>query len=67
MPVTHVKASDVKDMSYKPINELDQDTYNIYDPKLFEGAPVSLQLTGRSFCEEQLLAVAQVLDLAINP
>jgi amidase len=66
MAVTHVKASDVKDMSYKPINELDQDTDNIYDPKLFEGAPVSLQLTGRSFCEEQLLAVAQVLDLTIN-
>jgi amidase len=62
----HVQASDVKDTSYKPVNELDQDNYNIYDPKLFEGAPVSVQLIGRSMHEEKLLAVAIAVDRAVK-
>jgi amidase len=61
-----VRASDVKDHSYKPINELDQETYDIYDPTLFEGAPVCVQLIGRSMLEEQLLAVAMAVDMAVK-
>lgn len=52
IPITHVQPSDVKDPSYKPINEIDQETYDMYDKRLFEGAPVAVQLVGRSFNEE---------------
>ncbi|KIX07405.1 uncharacterized protein Z518_02058 [Rhinocladiella mackenziei CBS 650.93] len=66
LPVAHVQASDVKDASYQPINKLDQEAYDIYDPYLFEGAPVSLQLVGRSMCEEELLSVAMAVDRAVK-
>ncbi|OAG42120.1 hypothetical protein AYO21_03574 [Fonsecaea monophora] len=66
LPVSHVQLSDVKDTTYQPVNELDQETYDLYDPALFEGAPISLQLVGRSLCEEELLAVAMAVDRAIK-
>lgn len=62
LPVAQVHADDVKDTSYTPVSDLDRDNYEIYDPKLFEGAPISLQLIGRSMEEEQLLAVAMAVD-----
>jgi amidase len=48
------------------VNDLDKDTYDVYDPELFAGAPVSLQLIGRSMHEEQLLAVATAVDEAVK-
>ncbi|OAL21018.1 hypothetical protein AYO20_11442 [Fonsecaea nubica] len=66
LPVSHVQPSDAKDTTYQPVNELDQETYDLYDPVLFEGAPISLQLVGRSLCEEELLAVAMAVDSAIK-
>lgn len=66
LPVTYVRPDDVKDVSYRPVNELDQDTYDIYDPGLFEDAPVCVQLVGRSMHEERLLAVAGAVDRAIK-
>lgn len=66
LPVTKVQQSDVKDTSYRPVNDLDQETYDLYDPDLFDGAPVALQLVGRSMFEEQLLAVAMAVDQAVK-
>lgn len=66
LPITRAQTSDVKDTSYKPVNELDQENWDIYDPELFENAPVCLQLAGRSMQEEQLLAVAYAVDRAVK-
>lgn len=66
LPVAQVKADDAKDSSYQPISELDRENYVMYNPKMFEDAPISLQLIGRSMQEEQLLAVAMAVDLAIK-
>ncbi len=66
LPTTFVKPTDVKDASYKPVSDLDQETYDLYSPELFEGAPVSLQLIGRSMLEEQLLATSIAVDNVIN-
>ena len=52
--------------AYLQVTQLDQDTYDVYDPKVFDGAPVSLQLIGRSMMEEQLLAVAMAMDAAVK-
>lgn len=66
MPIMHVQPSDVKDPSHKPINETDQEKYDMYDERLFECAPVAVQLVGRSFQEELLLAVAMAIDRAVK-
>ncbi|KAI1618724.1 amidase signature domain-containing protein [Exophiala viscosa] len=66
LPITRAQTSDVKDTAYKPANDLDQDNYDIYDPELFENAPVCLQLVGRSMHEEQLLSVAFAVDQAVK-
>ncbi|KIV88585.1 hypothetical protein PV10_08255 [Exophiala mesophila] len=58
--------ADLKDTTYKPVNEIDQETYDLYDPVLFDGAPVCLQLVGRTMQEEQLLAVTAALDKALR-
>jgi amidase len=66
LPVTTAdKITDRLDISYKPINELDDLTYRAYDPDLYDGAPVSVQLVGRSLTEEELLAVTEAVDRAL--
>jgi Asp-tRNA(Asn)/Glu-tRNA(Gln) amidotransferase A subunit family amidase len=36
------------------------------DPELFHNAPVSLQLVGRPFQDEKLLACASIVDKVVN-
>jgi Asp-tRNA(Asn)/Glu-tRNA(Gln) amidotransferase A subunit family amidase len=36
------------------------------DPELFHNAPVSLQLVGRPFQDEKLLACAAIVDEVVN-
>lgn len=53
---------DKKDINYKPINEMDQDVYDRYDPEFFEGANISIQLVGlQKFTEEKLIKLAAVV------
>lgn len=67
LPITVAdKSVDVLDESYIPCNERDTEGYAMYDPDLFDGAPVSLQLVGRALAEEKLLAVANAVDRAVN-
>ncbi|KIX01047.1 uncharacterized protein Z518_10113 [Rhinocladiella mackenziei CBS 650.93] len=67
IPVTSVdKSIDVKDLNYKPVNSFDSANYDIYDPELFDGAPVCLQLIGRPLAEEKLIAVTRVVDEVVN-
>lgn len=59
---------DKKDPDYKPVNELDQDVYDRYDPDFFNGANISIQLVGlQKFTEERLIKLAAVIrDSVIN-
>jgi Asp-tRNA(Asn)/Glu-tRNA(Gln) amidotransferase A subunit family amidase len=67
LPVTSVQSSiDVPNPSYQPINEIDRENHDIYDPSVFENAPVGVQLIGRSMQEEQLLAFAMAVDNAVK-
>lgn len=66
IPVAKVELSDEADSGYQPVNERDKENYEMYNPTLFEGAPVSLQLVGRTFQEEKLFAVAMAVDEAIG-
>ncbi|KAJ3498103.1 hypothetical protein NLG97_g1391 [Lecanicillium saksenae] len=66
-PVTTVDvAKDPKDLSYKPINEQDQFIYDMYDPEVYAGAPVGLQLVGRRLQEEKVLAALDLVEQAMG-
>lgn len=66
-PVTTVDASkDVKDQTYKPVNEQDRFVYELYDPDVFDGAPVGLQLIGRRLQEEKVLAALELIEKALG-
>ncbi|PGH19255.1 hypothetical protein AJ80_04120 [Polytolypa hystricis UAMH7299] len=59
IPVTEAdKAVDVVDGNYTPINDTDRAVYESYDPEIYHGAPVGLQLMGRRFQEEKMLTLA---------
>ncbi|KAJ9503790.1 hypothetical protein LTR99_002550 [Exophiala xenobiotica] len=67
VPVGFVdKNKDLKDESYKPVNDTDKAHHELYDPELWHNAPISLQLVGRQFEDEKLLAVSAVVDKVIN-
>jgi len=56
------KSVDVKDLNYMPINDLDKTIQSHYDPEIFDGSPTAIQIMGRRFQEEQVLAGARVID-----
>jgi len=67
VPLTNVDpALDPADKDYKPLNEEDKTSYESYDPKIYEGAHVSLQIVGRRFQEEKMLAVADLATGALK-
>ncbi|GAA6003800.1 uncharacterized protein JCM10292_003380 [Rhodotorula paludigena] len=66
-PVTKVDpALDTKDSTaFKPLNDEDQQFFNDYDPDLTAGMPAAIQVVGRRWREEDLLAVAEVVAAAV--
>ncbi|ERF71857.1 hypothetical protein EPUS_01772 [Endocarpon pusillum Z07020] len=62
IPVTTVdKSLDVVDHSYQPLNDIDKTIQNGYDPEIYDGAHVSVQLVGRRLQEEKMLLLAEHL------
>lgn len=66
-PVDKVNAGkDCVEEGYKPMSGQDQDNWKLYDPQLFDGLPISLQLVGRRFEDEKVLAVLEYIKDSIN-
>ncbi|KAF2623571.1 amidase [Macroventuria anomochaeta] len=66
-PVTNVdKSIDVKSSDFKPVDEKDQEIQDDYDPEIYDGAHVSLQIVGRRLQEEKILAVAEYVGKLIG-
>ncbi|KAL8723507.1 MAG: hypothetical protein Q9225_000240 [Loekoesia sp. 1 TL-2023] len=61
LPVTTAdKNVDVVDLSsFKPVSELDKKIMSLYDPDIYDGSHVSVQLIGRRLQEEKVLAVTE--------
>lgn len=60
MPVTFAdKNHDAKKVVYKPLNEMDAQVQEEYDPEAYHGAPVAVQVIGRKLSEEKTLAIAE--------
>ena len=67
VPVTNVDAKvDVPNTSYKPVNETDEQVWKAYEPKTFDGMPISVQVIAPRLEEENVLAYADVLDRALR-
>ncbi|TFY53149.1 hypothetical protein EVJ58_g9615 [Rhodofomes roseus] len=47
-------------------NHEDEAVYKLYDPQLFHGLPVGLQLIGRTLEEEGVIAMTEVVDKALK-
>jgi amidase len=57
---------DVADRDYMPLNDLDRDNWNAYDPQAYHGAPVGLQVMGRRLEEEKMLSVSEAIVTALD-
>ncbi|KAH6630671.1 amidase signature domain-containing protein [Chaetomium sp. MPI-SDFR-AT-0129] len=67
IPVTKAnKDIDVVDPSYQPLNDLDKKNSEAYDPEVYDGAPVGVQLVARKFEEEKILGIAQIVTAALR-
>ncbi|KAL7622223.1 hypothetical protein AAE478_007726 [Parahypoxylon ruwenzoriense] len=67
VPFTHVDpALDPVDSEFKPNHEADRKNQAMYDPELFKGAPVALQIVGPRLGDKQLLRDAELLDSVLN-
>ena len=60
VPVTTSdKTKDHYAEGYKPINDEDKKVYENYDAEIYDGAHVSVQIVGRRYTEEKMLAIAE--------
>ncbi|KAI9652013.1 MAG: hypothetical protein M1831_007254 [Alyxoria varia] len=62
IPVTKADADlDEFDDSYKPLNDTDARNWNAYDPEVYSGAPVGVQVVGRKYEEEKVWAIGKLI------
>ncbi|KAH0341392.1 amidase, partial [Aureobasidium melanogenum] len=67
VPVTKVdKNVDKAYTDYKPVSETDEKTQASYDPEIYDGAHVSLQVVCRRLEEEKVLAISEYVYQAIH-
>lgn len=67
VPVTTAdRAKDVYSADFKPLNEQDKKVFDDYDAELYDGAHVSLQIVGRRYTEEKMLAIAEYVGQLVG-
>ncbi|KAI0593145.1 amidase [Biscogniauxia sp. FL1348] len=67
IPFTHVDpVKDPKDPNFRAAHAADQVNQDKYDPELFRGAPVALQIVGPRLGDKQLLMDAEHIDSILN-
>ncbi|CUM67387.1 uncharacterized protein PRCAT00005081001 [Priceomyces carsonii] len=67
MPITKAdKEVDIIETLYKPLNELDEICYKYYDPELFDGTPVGLQVIAPRYEEERAIFLTEIAEKALK-
>ncbi|KAJ8122896.1 hypothetical protein ONZ43_g1025 [Nemania bipapillata] len=67
IPVTKAdKLVDTVDSSYEPSSSFDKKNWEAYDPVVYDGGPVGLQIVGRKFEEEKVLSIAKIVVSAME-
>lgn len=68
IPVTIAdKNVDKYEDGYQPLGDQDKTCKDDYDAEIYDGAHVGIQLVGRRFQEEKMLAIAEYLSQLLNP
>lgn len=60
------KNVDLVDKNFKPVSDQDRDVQEAYDPEIYHGTHVALQLVGRRLQEEKVLALAEYVGGALD-
>lgn len=60
------KNVDVVDKNFKPVSDQDREVQETYDPEIYHGTHVALQLVGRRLQEEKVLALAEYVGGALD-
>ncbi|KAF7586619.1 hypothetical protein BBP40_008555 [Aspergillus hancockii] len=67
IPVTHAdKLVDKRESRTDFLSETDKEIFSDYDPEIYDGAPVGIQLVGQRLQEEKLLALAEYASKALQ-
>ncbi|KAI9657849.1 MAG: Acetamidase [Alyxoria varia] len=67
VPVTRCdRGLDVRDEGFEGTGEFDREMMGLYDPEKYHGLPVALQLVGRRFQEEKMVAVAEYVGALLK-
>ncbi|GAA6027662.1 hypothetical protein JCM8097_007971 [Rhodosporidiobolus ruineniae] len=68
MPVGTVDPdADVKKPDFVPLTKADEDVWATYDPEATAGMPTSIQIIGRRWKDEELLAVCERVAAVLSP
>lgn len=67
LPITTCdKTIDKPDTEYKPLDDRDKAIHDSYDADIYHGANVAIQLVGRRFQEEKMIALAEYVSKAVK-
>ncbi|KJK93078.1 Acetamidase [Metarhizium anisopliae BRIP 53284] len=67
VPVTFAdKNIDVKTAGFTPLTDLDATVQEGYDPEAYHGAPAAVQIFGRRFTEERVMAIAEEIGRLLH-
>ncbi|KAI1452458.1 amidase [Annulohypoxylon moriforme] len=67
IPVTKAdKVRDPFDKSYRPLNKKDEKNWKAYDPEIYHGGPVGVQIVARKFEEEKVWAISKIVCAALK-
>jgi amidase len=57
---------DPKPAVFKGLSDIDRENAALYDPEVYHGAPISVQIVARRLQEEKVLALGSVLEAALK-
>ena len=60
------KNIDVVNKNFRPVSEQDMEIQESYDPDIYHGTHVAIQVVGRRLQEEKVLAIAEHIGGAID-
>ena len=60
------KDIDVVNKNFRPVSEQDAEIQETYDPEIYHGTHVAIQVVGRRLQEEKVLAIAEHIGGAID-
>ncbi|KAK2750126.1 hypothetical protein FQN57_004621 [Myotisia sp. PD_48] len=67
IPAGNVVQDDKYPANYVPVNALDQENFELYNPELYRGLPVALQIVAKTMQDEKVMEATRRIDAVLNP